>query len=205
MLDQATIDRLTALYTAPDRHYHSIRHIEDLLRLADAHGDLLHDRDAVAAAIWFHDAILDTRRKDNEERSASLAADWLGPTVAPDRLAAIEAMILATASHVVPTDLDADVRGDVAAMLDMDLSILGAAPDAFDAYEAQVRREYDWVPEDAWRGGRAAVLKGFLDRPAIFRTKRFHALYETQARANISRSLERLVGKTASTDPAESR
>ena len=64
---------LVRAYAAPDRHYHDLRHIEALLGLADAYADAIVDRDAVEAAIWFHDAIYDTRRNDNEARSAELA------------------------------------------------------------------------------------------------------------------------------------
>ena len=53
---------LLAAYAAPERHYHGLRHIEALLGLAAQHADAIADRDAVAAAIWFHDAIYDTRR-----------------------------------------------------------------------------------------------------------------------------------------------
>ena len=64
-------DELVRAYEAADRHYHDLRHIEALLALA--RDQPLLDSAAVEAAIWFHDAIYDTRRNDNEERSAKLA------------------------------------------------------------------------------------------------------------------------------------
>jgi predicted metal-dependent HD superfamily phosphohydrolase len=66
---------LVRAHTAPDRHYHDLRHVETLLRLAQDHA--FADREAVEAAIWFHDAIYDTRRQDNEERSAEFAIERL--------------------------------------------------------------------------------------------------------------------------------
>src|SRR5580700_5352801 len=90
---------LVRAYAAADRHYHGLRHIEALLGLAARHADAIADRDAVEAAIWFHDAIYDTRRRDNEERSAALAAARLAGTAAGDRIARIAAMIRATAGH----------------------------------------------------------------------------------------------------------
>ncbi|TIV07105.1 MAG: hypothetical protein E5W00_16425, partial [Mesorhizobium sp.] len=79
-----------------------------------------------------------------------------------------------------------------ALFLDMDLAILGATPDAFDAYEQAVRREYGWVQEPMWRAGRSAVLTSFLARPHIFHTEEFRQRFEPQARQNMARSLKAL-------------
>ncbi len=185
---------LERLYGAADRHYHGLAHIRALLALADEHRALLADPQAVAAAIWYHDAVYDSRAGDNEALSASMAADRLAGKVDPARLARIVAMIEATATHTVPALDTPEAERDAALLLDMDLSILGAPVDLFDAYEAGVRREYAWVEEPLWRAGRAAVLKTFLDRPAIFHTPEFAARFEAQARANIARSLTALQG-----------
>lgn len=191
-LDDDMRTRLAALYGAADRHYHGMSHIEDLLALAHDHADLVDDADALEAAIWFHDAILDTRRADNEALSARLAGEWLVARAAAQRVEAVIAMIEATATHVIPNHVTPSVRNDMSAFLDMDLSILGASPERFDEYEAAVRKEYSWVEDDAWRQGRALVLQRFLDRPVIYATPRFRDLYEDAARANIARSLSKL-------------
>jgi predicted metal-dependent HD superfamily phosphohydrolase len=183
---------LVSAYTAPDRYYHDLRHIEALLGLADTCADAIADRDAVEAAIWFHDAIYDTRRNDNEERSAALAAARLAGTTGEDRIARIAAMIRATAGHVVPDLADAAAGRDCALFLDMDLAILGSREADFDVYEAAVRREYDWVTEPQWKLGRRAVLTAFLARPAIYATARFRASCEAAARRNLARAIARL-------------
>jgi predicted metal-dependent HD superfamily phosphohydrolase len=192
LIDEALKAELTALYTTPDRHYHGLAHIEALLALAREHRGALSDPDAVEAAIWFHEAIYDSRKDDNEQKSAELAVQRLTGRVAPDRAERIKAMIEATATHEVPDFGDEAVRRDAALFLDMDLSILGAPPDRYDAYERAVRLEYAWVADAAWRAGRAAVLKNFLSRPHIFHTGIFRQGCETRARGNIARSLERL-------------
>lgn len=192
LVDDALKAELTKLYAAPDRHYHNFRHVEALLALATRHGAEIADADAVEAAIWFHDAIYDSRAKDSETRSAALAADRLSDQVEPARLAIITDMIEATATHQVPDFADAAVRHDAALLLDMDLSILGAPPVGFDAYEEAVRKEYGWVNDDAWRAGRAAVLQGFLARRFIFHTETFRGELENRARANMARSLAAL-------------
>ena len=194
LVDTATKTELTALYQAPNRHYHDIRHIEALLGLLGAHRQAFADPEAVEAAIWFHDAIYDSRRKDNEIASAAFAADRLRGHVDAPRLARIAKMIEATATHQVPEFEDGTVRQDAALFLDMDLSILGAPTEVFDAYEAAVRREYDWVNDADWRAGRAAVLKSFLARPRIFHTDIFAERFEAQARENMAGSLAKLSG-----------
>ena len=129
------------------------------------------------------------RPRPTRRKSAALAEKKLAGRAAPVRLAPIVAMIIATAAHELPAFDERAARDDAALFLDMDLSILGASPAAFDAYEAAVRREYHWVTEPAWRAGRRAVLAGFLARPRIFHSPRFRASREARARANLARSL----------------
>jgi predicted metal-dependent HD superfamily phosphohydrolase len=192
LIDEALKSELAALYRAADRHYHGLAHIEAMLALATEYRRLLHDPEAVEAAIWFHDAIYDSRAKDNEAKSAELAEKRLAGRASPHRLARIAAMINATATHQLPAFRDEDALKDAAFLLDMDLAILGAEPAVFDAYEKAVRLEYGWVEEPMWRAGRAAVLKNFLARPHIFNTQLFRDRLEAQARKNLGRSLQAL-------------
>lgn len=194
LIDQDIQAELETFYRASDRHYHGLAHIAALLDLLLQHRAAFSDPQAVEAAIWFHDAIYDSRAKDNEELSAALAADRLKDSADPARLARITAMIKATATHDVPALEDAASANDAALFLDMDLSILGAEPQKFDAYEQAVRREYGWVVDADWRAGRAGVLRNFLARPRIFHSGIFYERFETQARANLERSLEKLSG-----------
>lgn len=192
LMDETLKRELSALYEAEDRHYHDLGHIEAMLALANDYKALLHDPEAVEAAIWFHDAIYDSRAKDNEARSAALAEEKLAGRADAQRIGRIAAMITATAGHELPPLGDQHSVRDAALFLDMDLAILGAAPEAFDAYEQAVRREYQWVDEPMWRAGRAAVLEGFLARPHIFHSEEFRRRFETQARHNMARSLTAL-------------
>jgi predicted metal-dependent HD superfamily phosphohydrolase len=83
------------------------------------------------------------------------------------------------------------VGGDVDTqlLLDIDLAILGAAPERFAAYESQIRAEYAHVPEADFRSGRAQVLSGFLARPRIYATAAFHDALEHRARENLAKAL----------------
>jgi len=192
LIDEELKNELAALYQAADRHYHGLGHIEAMLALAAEYRHLLHDPEAVEAAIWFHDAIYDSRAKDNEAKSAELAEKRLAGRVGPHRLARVAAMISATATHQLPPFRDENALDDAALLLDMDLAILGAEPAVFDAYEKAVRLEYGWVEEPMWRAGRSAVLQNFIARPHIFNTQIFRDRFEARARENLDRSLRAL-------------
>lgn len=189
---EPTRERLRQLYNEPTRHYHNNAHISDLLGQLAQHRNVFDDPETVEAAIWFHDAIYDSTAKDNEAQSAALAADWLAKSVSSERVARIVRMIEATAGHGVSDSLAAGEALDMALFLDMDLSILAADRDRFDAYEAAIRHEYSWVDEQTWRERRAAFLRQYLARPFIFHTGLYRAEREAAARTNMIRSLEQL-------------
>ncbi len=77
-------------------------------------------------------------------------------------------------------------------MVDIDLSIFGQLPERFWQYENQIRKEYEWVPENIFTTKRAEILERFLARPKIFATELFFAKYEKPARVNLAESIRRL-------------
>lgn len=124
---------------------------------------------AVEAALLFHDYEYNPARNDNEERSAEEAGMALRAIGWPQaRIDAVRGLIVATKHAAAPATPDEAVVADV------DLSILGKPPQAFDAYERAIRKEYAHVPDDAFRAGRAAVLRSFLSRPRIYSTTPSH-------------------------------
>ncbi|KAK0747052.1 hypothetical protein B0T18DRAFT_413013 [Schizothecium vesticola] len=200
LLPLQTLTLLTTLYTSPTRHYHSLSHVHALLALLAAHRAAFADPDVVEAAVWFHDAVYNSRDKPpaNEAASAELAVEHLRAAgVEEGRVERVRVMILATAAHVVPTaeELGSGGEGavrDTEMFLDMDLSVLGAEEEEFDEYERGVRKEYEWVDEEGWRKGRGEVLKRFLARERIFYSELFWGLLEERARGNLERAVARL-------------
>jgi predicted metal-dependent HD superfamily phosphohydrolase len=77
-------------------------------------------------------------------------------------------------------------------MVDVDLSILGQDPGRFWKYEDQIRKKYEWAPENVFAAKRGEILKRFLTREKIFRTDFFFAKYEALARENLRESIRRL-------------
>lgn len=192
MLDDALITRIRNLHSSPDRGYHAWSHPLALLDLFEAVRSRLNDPLAVYCAIILHDAVYEPRARDNEARSAALAARLLKDVVSPETLARALRLIEATARHAIPPDLPPDEAADMAIFLDMDLSILAAEPEAFEAYEAGVRHEYREVAEEAFRAGRSAILEGFLARDALYLSPWGKAAFEAPARVNLARSIANL-------------
>jgi predicted metal-dependent HD superfamily phosphohydrolase len=83
-------------------------------------------------------------------------------------------------------------EGDV--FLDADIAILGTPPEIYDQYAANMRFEYAFAPDDAYRMGRSHFLSNAMTRAPIFRTAEFEAAYGDAARANMRREFERLQG-----------
>lgn len=175
---------LLALYGEAGRHYHTLDHVWALLRLLDRHGRAVADRDAMELAIFFHDAIYDPRRSDNEAASAALAGGWLSALDLPVELAAkVERYILATrhdAGGWLPDD------ADLALLLDLDLSVLAAERSVYTAYAEAIRSEYGMYPDSVYHAGRRQVLSAFLACPQIYGTPALRALWEASARDNLA-------------------
>lgn len=191
MISGAVRDELIARYREPHRRYHTMTHVEDCLTQVAASTDMEDDQRALMhAAIWFHDAIYDPTRNDNEAESAKLAAERLTAEGAPqDFVDEVVRLILLTAGHSVQVD---DALG--ARLVSIDLSILGAEPDRYDAYAAAIRHEYAHVPEPLYMAGRTAIMGRFLESPRLFADPVWANRFEAQARANLTREIAGLTG-----------
>jgi predicted metal-dependent HD superfamily phosphohydrolase len=173
-------------YAKPPRAYHNFEHVLEVLEHFQRVPDW-QDRDAVAIAILFHDAIYVPGRSDNEEESAKLATRWIGWSPFSSAAKRVAELVRLTARH---GSISADeVDHDAALFLDCDMAILGAAPDAFDGYERAIAEEYAAVPQDLYRRGRARFLEKLLARERIYLSPFFVAEREAQARENLNRVL----------------
>lgn len=185
----AVFDALVRAYEAPGRHYHNLGHIGDCLTELDAARELADDPRAVELAIWFHDAIYDATRDDNEARSAELAAGELSRLGEPDDLVGrVHGLILDTRHAAPPATPDGRL------LCDIDLVGLAAPPDAFDRNTALIRQEYAHVPDAAFRRGRADFLRNLSARPRIYHTPCYFDRCERRARGNLDRAIAALAG-----------
>lgn len=178
-------DELERRWAEPHRRHHDREHLSDVLGALDRleRAGEPFDVEVVRTAAWFHDAVYDPHRDDNEERSAELAADLLGSPEATR----VARLVRVTREHLVEPGDD-----DAAALCDADLSVLGAGGDRYRRYAADVRREYAHVPEDAFRAARAAILERFVQRPRLFATPSGRDWWDHAARENLRAEIARL-------------
>lgn len=188
---------LRAAYVTPPRTYHNFEHVGEVMRHCEtvAAGPGWSQPMEVRLAVLYHDAIYEAGRKDNETRSAELAASeivrWM-PDAGVDVARVVE-LIELTARHgqFSPDDFPRDARGDdTRHFLDCDMAILGAPPVVFDTYDRGIAAEYrGHVPGWLFKLNRRRFLKALLAKPRIYLSEFFHERLDAQARHNLRRAV----------------
>ena len=191
---QAEIDLLFKLlidaYSRPDRYYHNLNHINQILTTIERLNLELQNPVAVKIAAWFHDFVYDPQASDNEFQSAKLARELLTelniPTELIDR---VQKLILATKGHQIdPNDADLSI------FLDADLAILGTDSVQYQDYARSIRQEYSWVSDAAYQVGRTKALQSFLQRDRLYCTNLLFDELESIARFNLQQEITKLLG-----------
>lgn len=213
----AWFDTLWTMHTEPTRHYHSPVHLEEMCHyfqifrsLQDQLGDVFpadaminpEDVSAVLLAIFFHDAVYDTKSSTNEEDSASLFESFADEAeIDHQRKQQIVAFILATKNHQVAQGVSLST---LSLFLDLDMAVLGKEETAYMQYAALIRKEFSVVPRDVYCEKRAEILETFLRQPRIYGTSVMWKAFEDRARANVRKEIESLrAGVIPSTDDGE--
>jgi predicted metal-dependent HD superfamily phosphohydrolase len=187
---------LTRRLAEPHRRYHTGHHVIEMfwaLEDLERAGELTARQSAVArVAACFHDAVYVpvSGPGDNERESAELAERTLRALQIDDAdVGAVRALVLASQDH----ELSGDHQGGLAASFhDADLWILSAPPERYAEYTTQVRAEYAAVPDAAFRAGRAAVLRPFLERESIYATGLARREWEPRAREQLAAEIRAL-------------
>lgn len=174
---------LVARWAEPHRLYHTLDHLQTVL----GHLDVIGGTPPARLAAWYHDAVYQPDRPDNERASADLAAATLSSLGLDTR--EVVRLVLLTAGH---SPDPSDESG--AALCDADLAVLGSTPSHYEAYRRAVREEYGFLDETAWAVGRVRVLKALVARDHIYATALGRDRWEDAARQNLRRELSMLVG-----------
>jgi len=177
-------------YNEPQRRYHDVYHLWDVVtklwglcndELVNAPREKLQ---AVWLAAWYHDAIYDPLRSDNEERSAQLAQHAAAVVASKQIGSDAASYIRATQGHQKRWEGEDEV---CLYLMDVDLSGLGE--DSYTKNGLLIREEYAHLSDDEWREGRKKFLESFLGREHIFHTEKFRASHEDKARENMEAEL----------------
>lgn len=179
---------LVMRYEEDGRFYHNLHHIENVLKTSEQLKAYAHDFTAVQLAAWFHDVIYEVQAADNEERSAVYAGEALNRLHLPAAtIALVQRLIRATETHQAAAgDMDCRI------LLDADLATFAADPRQYDRYARAIRKEFAFVPDEAYCVARKEVLARFLERDRIFLTGQMFKRYEARARQNIHREMASL-------------
>lgn len=180
-------DELVRRYAEPHRKYHTAEHV--LAVLAAARLLSADDSPVLTLAICAHDVVYAGEPGSDERASAAWArAALTSAGVGASDVAHVESLVLATITHESDDPL-------AQIMLDADLAILAAEQPVYDLYARRVREEYARYTDDVWREGRAKVLRTLLARPDLYATDKAKALWDSNARANMTRELRALEGR----------
>lgn len=182
---KAVAEVLRARYAEPHRRYHGTRHLDAVLSTVDLLAAEAASLPSVQLGAWFHDAVYDPKRRDNEEVSAQLAEGLLPKfSIEPTVIAEVARLVRLTATHAPE---EGDRNGAV--LCDADLAVLAAKSKAYMDYAVSVRMEYTFLDDTTFAKGRLALLEELTEREHLFMTRRGRERWESPARANLKREI----------------
>lgn len=174
-------------YTHKKRHYHSLTHLESLLKQLSEIKSQIEDWDTILFSLYYHDIIYNVKSQKNEENSAELAKKRLTEIDYPkNKIQKCFNQIIATKHHQINANNDTNL------FTDADLSILGAAWATYENYINAIRKEYSIYSDLLYKPGRRKVLVHFLEMQHIFKTDYFYSKFEAQTIKNIQQELNLL-------------
>lgn len=175
-------ERLLDGYHEPHRHYHTLDHIEHCLGKFEQCKALVDHADTLELAIWFHDAILDPARRDNEARSTELYLQLSGGAHSEVQRQAVNRLIMSTLH-------DSEIIGDDDSiyMVDIDLSSFGLPWDEFLRDSRAIRAERPQLSDQDYYLNQTRFQRSLLARPHFYLSDFFFDRLETRARTNLAR------------------
>lgn len=178
-------NELEKAYLHKSRYYHNLNHLKEMITCFEEYQSELQFPDEVLYAIFYHDYIYNSTRKDNEENSAAFAVKILPKNTIINK-ERVSTMILATKNH------QCGANPDEKWLIDFDLRILAKDWNDYVIYFQQIRKEYSIYPDLLYKPGRKKALQHFLEHEHIYQTETFRSLYEQKARHNILQEINSL-------------
>ena len=178
-------------YSSNRRGYHNFNHIFYMVKLWDRYKDRLGKRDEIFISILYHDIVYNSKRSDNEERSAKYFIKHClkyNFKFSHKQIKFIGDAILAT-KHNESVKHFYENDNDIKYFLDFDLYVLSAEENVYEAYRQGVRKEYKIYPDFLYKPGRKKVLESFLQRDRIYLTDDIKTKRENFARNNLQNEI----------------
>ncbi|KAG8968944.1 hypothetical protein FRC03_005489 [Tulasnella sp. 419] len=200
---------VTQSYAEPQRHYHTLAHVESMWSQLDAHREDTksievyassgHDPKApeieesaclskidvlaIRLAILFHDIVYDPSRGDNELKSIEVFKSFASDFQLVDGLATLViSFIQSTIKHALP---DLPFPSSLPLFLDLDLEVLSRPTQLYKLYSKQISREYlPHMPLQQYLEGRIRVLQK-LSQGDVYFTKKWKQNYSQVAKQNM--------------------
>ena len=192
---RATGQALIERWSTPDRRFHNLKHVIDMLARVDELADESHYPDVMRIAAWYHGCVFSAETKETYQRnggedevaSAAEAAKELSALGVPDATVdRVCALILNLKSHTLPAnDMDAS------ALNDADLGTLAVEPQLYKKYRMAVREEYAHIPDERYYEARLAIITRLLGRDRLFSSP-LGERWELPARQNLEAEKNRI-------------
>ncbi len=201
-------------WSTPDRCFHNLRHLIDMLARVDELAEESHNPDIMRIACWYHGCVFSSdveeviRGNGGEDETASAAfaeADLRHLGVPMETVKRVCSLIVNLKRHMLADD---DI--DAQALIDADLGTLAVDPQTYTEYVRLLREEYSHIPVEEYLRGRLTIVSRLLDREHLFHSP-LGERWEHPARENLSAEQRRLHEKLtklaeergAQADPAD--
>ncbi len=187
-LGEIVFANLINTYSNTARHYHNLDHIQHILNLLQEVKELINCLTVLQLCAWFHDYIYDPQTEDNEINSATHTIKILSKcSIDFETIQLVKQIIISTRKHQPLLN-----NIDNLIFLDVDLAILGTAPDKYLKYSKAIRKEYSHLSNYEYCQGRIKVLTQFLNREKIYYVDYFYHQLESIARDNLATEIATL-------------
>lgn len=200
---RAAGEHLIEMWVSPDRRFHNLKHLIDMLARVDELADESHCPDVMRLATWYHGCVFSAateqtyRRNGGEDKEASAdyaREDLVGlglPERVTERVCAL--IINLKRRDLPPGDIDA------LALNDADLGTLSVDPQEYKRYRELVREEYAHIPVGDYLRARLEIVSRLLARERLFRSP-LGQRWEAAARENLEAERRRLLSELAAHD-----
>jgi len=185
-------------WSTPDRRFHNLRHLIDMLARVDELAEESHNPDIMRVACWYHGCVFSSDAEDvsrgngGEDETASAAfaeADLHHLGVPMETVKRVCSLIVNLKRHMLDEhDIDAQ------ALIDADLGTLAVDPQTYAEYVRLLREEYSHIPMEKYLRGRLTIVSRLLDREHLFHSP-LGERWEHAARENLSAEQRRLKEK----------